>query len=277
MAKSVLVVEGNARATSDVMESLGGAPYGVSYAALLKSLSPGIETDVVYPAENGPGCLAEGKNLSGYDGIVWTGSALNCYNDAPEVVNQIWLAKAAFVTGVPIFGSCWGMQVMTMALGGTVRCNPKGRELGIGHDITLTNEGLSHPMYTNKEGRFDAIEVHMDEVDTLPEGAVVLAGNAMSSVQAMSIERDGGSFWGVQYHPEFDFSIMAIVMQRLTPAVLEEGLFESEDEVKALIDTYRGLDVDEVKRAGLGISASVGDPTLRRLEIFNWLKARVGV
>lgn len=275
MKSQVLVVEGNARATSDVMESLGGTPYGVSYAALLESLHPGVECTVVYPSEDGSECLPEGKSFEDYDGIVWTGSALNCYNTEPEVTNQIEMAKTAFASGTPIFGSCWGLQVMTLALGGKVRCNPKGRELGIGREITLTAEGAAHPMYSGKSGAFDVFEVHMDEVERLPEGAVVLAGNAMSDVQAVVMDRGDCSFWGVQYHPEFDFATMAIVMQRLTETILTEGLFESRESIEAIVRDYEVLDGDDSLVEAHGVTAAVQDSRLRRLEISNWLREKV--
>ena len=269
MKAQVLVVEGNAQATSTLMESLGGTPYGISYASLLESFDPRVECTVVYPSEMGVDCLPAGKTFSDYQGIVWTGSALNCYTSAPEVTHQIDLARQAYASGVPIFGSCWGLQVMTLALGGQVRCNPKGRELGIGRAITLTDAGMSHPMYAEKGEVFDALEVHIDEVEVAPEGAVVLAGNAMSAIQGMSIERDGGSFWGVQYHPEFDFAGMAIVLRRLTEALLSEGHFESREAIEQVIEAYSKHEHDA------STDDSVNDPIQRRLEIINWLNEKV--
>lgn len=271
----ILVVEGNAKATSDVMTALGGTPYGISYAALLESMSPSVECSVVYPSEDGIDCLPSGTTFSDFAGIVWTGSALNCYTGQTEVTNQIELAKDAFDSGTPIFGSCWGLQVMTMALGGSVRCNPKGRELGIGRCISLSPEGRNHPMYSGKLGVFEAFEVHMDEIDVVPEGAVVLAGNAMSDVQAMAVERGASSFWGVQYHPEFDFATMAIIYQRLTNTLLKEGLYPTRESVQAQISEYTQLNSSAFVPSERGISAEVADPSLRRLEILNWLNSKV--
>ena len=269
MKVQLLVVEGNAVHTSTVMKSLGGTPYGISYAGLLESFDPRVDCTVVYPSEQGTDCLPEGKSFADYHGIVWTGSALNCYNTASEVTNQIELARQAYDSGTPIFGSCWGMQVMTRALGGEIRCNPKGREFGIGRDIALTEVGKTHPMYSGKGEVFDVFEVHMDEVETLPEGAVVLSGNAMSEVQAMVIDHGPSSFWGVQYHPEFDFSAMSIVMRRLTDALLAEGIFESPDALEATINAYANHEGDS------STNDSVNDPQLRRLEITNWLHEKV--
>jgi GMP synthase (glutamine-hydrolysing) len=56
------------------------------------------------------------------------------------------LSKVRFVvgpvkTGVPVWGSCWGLQIATVALGGSVRRNPRGRELAIARAITVTEAG----------------------------------------------------------------------------------------------------------------------------------------
>ena len=44
----------------------------------------------------------------------------------PHIDPQIELAKAVLAAKTPLFGSCWGLQVITVAAGGSVRKNPKG-------------------------------------------------------------------------------------------------------------------------------------------------------
>ncbi|MCH7958762.1 MAG: type 1 glutamine amidotransferase [Candidatus Hydrogenedentes bacterium] len=276
MKAQVLVVEGNAKATSEEMIALGARPYGESYAQLLESLSPEVACTVVYPAERGVDCLPAGKRLSDYDGIAWTGSALSAYTDRPEVHHQIELAKLAYASGTPVFGSCWGLQIMAVALGGSVRPNPKGREIGIGRDVRLTDAGLQHALYDGKFPFFDALSVHLDEVEKMPDGAVLLAGNAMSDVQAFYIEEKGNSFWGVQYHPEFDFEVMALVLRRLHKLLIKEGVFENEEAVNERIEYYMGLHQrapsSEVRNTPV---EEVLDADLRRVELFNWLLNKV--
>ena len=55
---------------------------------------------------------------------------------------------------------------------------------------------------------FEAITVHRDDVDQLPDGTVVLASNDMG-LQALEIRHARGTFWGVQYHPEYSYSEIA--------------------------------------------------------------------
>src|SRR5205085_1915641 len=81
--------------------------------------------------------LPQGLSLTDFDGVVITGSPLNVYKQVPAVVRQVHLARELFDNGVPTYGSCWGMQLMTVALGGVVRLNPQGREVGIARNIAL--------------------------------------------------------------------------------------------------------------------------------------------
>ena len=73
--------------------------------------------------------LPFGTTLSDFDAIMFPGSPLHIYDPTPFVTQQIDFARAAFAAGVPVWGSCWGLQLAVVALGGSVRRNPRGREL----------------------------------------------------------------------------------------------------------------------------------------------------
>ncbi len=100
------------------------------YADLLHRLMPEAVVDICYPAD--PGSNPPIGGLEGYDGVAITGSALNVYDGGPAIAPQIELAREVMKAKTPLFGSCWGLQVVTVAMGGVVRPNPKGRELSIG-------------------------------------------------------------------------------------------------------------------------------------------------
>ena len=123
----------------------------------------------------------QGLGVGDFDGVWISGSPYNAYRlDQPSVKDQIELTREIWDKGIPAFGSCWGLQVMTAALGGTVRLNPRGREIGIARNICLTDAGRQHAMYEDKRDAFDAVCVHEDEVAALPACATLLASNAMS-------------------------------------------------------------------------------------------------
>src|SRR5690349_2268090 len=210
----LLVIEGNSPQTTAQHVAAGGIAASKGYSDLLRELLPGASVDICYPGDP-TALLPEGASLEGYDGVAITGSGLHVYNAGPEVMRQIDLVRAALKTGTPIFGSCWGLQVITAAAGGSVRKNPKGREIGFGRGIRLTEAGRKHPMYVGKLDVFNAPTVHLDEVETLPEGAIVLASNAVSAVQSMELKTKASMAWGVQYHPEYPLSELAVIVRRI--------------------------------------------------------------
>ena len=222
--------------------------------------------------------LPQGMALSDFDGVVITGSPLSTYDDVPGVRAQINLAREVFEAGIPSFGSCWGLQLMSAALGGTVRLNPKGREIGIARTIVLNDAGRDHPMYRDKPLAFSAFCSHQDEVSVLPEGAVVLASNTVSDVQAAEITRGDKSFWGVQYHPEFDFDMIAMLIEKRAKRHISEGLARTPDEVATIVADFRALKADPTRTDLIwryGLEADTLNSDIRRVEFANWLATKV--
>jgi GMP synthase (glutamine-hydrolysing) len=244
---------------------------------LLRELLPGAAVDICYPADPAA-ALPASAALAGYDGIAITGSALHIYSREPEVRRQIDLVRAALTTGTPLVGSCWGLQVITVAAGGQVRRNPKGREIGFGRGIRLTDEGRRHPMYAGKVDVFNAPTVHLDEVETLPPGARLLATNAMSAVQAIELRIDGSTAWAVQYHPEYPLRELAAITRRTGHHLVQEGFFADDADLARFADDLDTLDQDPgCKRLSwrYGISHNVLDKTLRVSELANWIEFQV--
>ena len=117
-------------------------------------------------------------------------------------------------------------------LGGTCRAAPAGREDGMARGLTLSAAAGLHPMMQGRDPVFAAVCVHRDEVHTLPPGAVVLAGNNHSKVQAMVYEQDGICFWGSQYHPEYSARYVGEILRDIgvNPG-LASSMMRAEQEV----------------------------------------------
>ena len=187
---------------------------------MLHRLDASLQIDVVLAADGDVELPAGG--IENYDGVTMTGSALNIYNGGEPVTRQIELAKAVFAAGVPFFGSCWGLQVAVTAAGGEVRANPRGREFGFARRIVLTDAGVQHRLFAGKPAAFEAPCVHRDEIARLPAGATVLAQNEFG-VQAAAFTWRAGTFWGVQYHPEYDYLDIAAAAERYGETLVAEG------------------------------------------------------
>jgi GMP synthase (glutamine-hydrolysing) len=221
----------------------------------------------------------QGMSVGDFDGVWISGSPYNAYRlDQPSVKDQIELTREIWNKGIPAFGSCWGLQVMTAALGGNVHLNPRGREIGVARNIYLTDAGRQHEMFTDKAGAFDAVCVHEDEIAELPACGTVLASNATSRVQAAVIRDGERCFWGVQYHPEFELATVAAIIAIRTERHISEGLARSDDELATVLADYRALSADPARKDLAwkhGVGRDVLDPVQRTIEFRNWLTSQV--
>ncbi|TDI63216.1 MAG: type 1 glutamine amidotransferase [Alphaproteobacteria bacterium] len=269
----ILIVEGNVKALRDKAAKEGSLAQSELYQKTLTALADDLICTIVYPADENA-VLPQQSELADFDGIVWTGSALNIYRRSPAVDRQVDFMKQAFREKTRIFGSCWGLEVAAVAAGGEVAANAKGREVGIARDIRITEEGLCHPMYRGKPPAFDAVAIHLDHVVQLPAGSKVLSGNEMSQVQAIEIKQRESLFWGVQYHPEFDLEYIAGLIRRYNKTLIKEGIRKDEAAVEMwaadLETAHHDEDGNDLKRQYC-LGSDVLDPGSRLLELSNWL------
>jgi GMP synthase (glutamine-hydrolysing) len=273
----VLVIDGNQAEIRAKHKSVGGTDSGDGYAATLKRLQPDLEVDIVRPADGEPK-LPPGVSLADYDGVAISGSALNIYSREVAVERQIDLAKAVFAAGVPCFGSCWGLQLGVTAAGGNVIRNPRGREFGFGRRIMLNTQGRDHAMFQGKPEVFEAVTVHVDTVDSLPAGGVPLAHNDMG-LQAAEIRfTNGGSFWGVQYHPEYSCAEAAAMARRYADVLIRDGLVRDRADLDALVADLSALEENpgDARLAWrFGVGESITNRDVKLAELRNWLDVKV--
>jgi GMP synthase (glutamine-hydrolysing) len=272
----ILVIDGNVAEVRARQEAALGYDSGVGYSRVLRRLDASLRIDIVLAAD-GTVEFPAGVGLDDYDGVTMTGSALNIYNGGPPVTRQIDLAKAVFAAGVPFFGSCWGLQVAVTAAGGEVHANPHGREFGFARRILLTDAGREHPLFAGKPAVFEAPAVHRDSIAVLPGGAAILARNDFG-LQATAFTFGRGTFWGVQYHPEYDYVDVAATTERYGDTLVSEGIFRDRPALDAFAAELRTLQANPSDTTLLwkhALGPAVQTETLRLLEIRNWLRTQV--
>lgn len=273
-APRLLVVEGNTATGRARQVSAGGTVTSERMARQLREMLPGADVHICYPADSAAG-LPSGEALEGYDGIAITGSSLHVYDGGEEVTRQIELVRAALATTTPLYGSCWGLEIINVAAGGSVRISPKGREVGFARGIRLTTAGRAHPMYNGKADVFDATAVHLDEIEALAPGATVLAANAACDVQAAEFRCGGSLAWGVQYHPEYSLAEIAAIVRRAGMRLVDEGYFTGLDDSRRYAEELDALNRDHsLKRIAwrYGIDGAILDRKVRLAEIANWIE-----
>lgn len=167
--------------------------------------------------------------LAPFDGLVLAGGgdiepALYGGQPHPEVYGvdpardaaELALVTAALAVGLPMFAICRGMQVLNVALGGTLHQHlpdllgmdlhgQPGHDLSVVHDVKVTESTL-----LAQAGGRDVLRCtshHHQGVDRLGRGLTAVAASGDGLVEAVELE-DPGDQWvlGVQWHPEMTAS-----------------------------------------------------------------------
>ena len=270
----ILLMEGNIAERRSKGAAMGVRSSSEIYQQSLLAHFPALEIDTFNPEDPLPGRNA----LAAYDGMVISGSGLHAYDTDFAVTNQIALVREAAEAGLPIFGSCWGLQIAAMAAGGEVAYHPVGREVGFARKVRVTEAGRDHPMFAKKGPVFDAPCIHYDEVTRLPDGATLLATNAHSEVQAALIPLGQSEIWAVQYHPEFDAAHLADLYRLYADDMVGQGFFANVAELGAYVALLAklGSEPDNAALAWqLGVDADITDDARRRAEIIAWVETCV--
>ena len=271
MNMKILIVDGNKKNSTDILKSVGIKAQYEEYNDVLNKIAPSkLNIQIIHPAVK-EDFLPLNINLDNFHGVVWTGSTLNIYDQTPPIIRQIELAKLLLTKKNVIFGSCWGLQVLTTAAGGVVDKNKNGLEAIISKKIKLNNKGLSHQMFFNKPKIFDAFCWHYDEIKSVPSNSTILASNNHSSVQALTFKLDRSEFWGVQYHPEFSPEWMIGLMKLRKQTLLEKKIFINENEFKKMIQVLFDISNNKNISSENKINNSIIERSIHYLEIKNWL------
>ncbi|MFJ4966222.1 GMP synthase [glutamine-hydrolyzing] [Streptomyces sp. ADI96-02] len=106
------------------------------------------------------------------------------------------LDRSLFEAGVPVFGMCYGFQLMATTLGGTVDDNG-AREYG---RTPLTVSKAGSTLFEGTPAEQPVWMSHGDACSAAPEGFTVTASTDVVPVAAF--ENDEKRLYGVQYHPE---------------------------------------------------------------------------
>lgn len=176
------------------------------FSALLKEVRPQWEFshfDMI--VEQHP------EDLSLYDGYVVTGSPASANSKEAWVLSAIKVVQDIVALKKPIFGACFGHQLIAHALGSAVVDNPQGWVLG-----TATTNWVNSPAWMQDASdqaaqQWAMYAAHAEQVSTLPEGATLLCQNKQCAIGGFAI---GNTVFTTQYHPEMtDEFIEALVVE----------------------------------------------------------------
>jgi GMP synthase (glutamine-hydrolysing) len=192
------------------MRRHGGFPHWIRVAA-------GLERDdtVAVDVERGDALPPSQR----FAGVIVTGSGAMVTDRHPWSERSADWLRDTVRAGVPVFGICYGHQLLAHALGGEVGDNPAGREMGT-IELDLQPQAGDDPLFAGLPLRFPAQATHLQTVLRAPEGATVLATSQQDACHAF---RWGDSAWGVQFHPEFSRTYMHGYVRARREALAGEG------------------------------------------------------
>ncbi|URJ23311.1 glutamine-hydrolyzing GMP synthase [Blochmannia endosymbiont of Camponotus sp. C-003] len=133
-------------------------------------------------------------------GIVLSGGPHSVIDNYPPHIPEF-----VFQLGIPIFGICYGMQIVSFQLGGQVQRVIAQREFGCTQITILSKSVIINDIYDYVDdvtGRL-ALDVwmsHGDVVTTVPKDFTIIGVNKYRQVAIMANE--ARHFYGVQFHPE---------------------------------------------------------------------------
>lgn len=172
-----------------------------------------ITTFTVVPGDD-PVLAVRFPDPTDYDVIVPLGSRWSVYDERLAWVDgEIAMVRAALAAGAGVLGVCFGAQLLTRALGGSVQRSPHP-EVGW------------HPVHSSRPDLVPAgpwFQWHFDRV-TVPPGAVEIARNS-SAPQAFV----QGRALGVQFHPELDNALLEVWIAEDRDGDMEKVAVSAED------------------------------------------------
>ena len=113
----------------------------------------------------------------GHTAYLVTGSPASMTESPPWILNLLELIRQIHATQRTLLGICFGHQALARALGGVVRRNPQGEDIGT-TSLTWTPSAKKIPALDLAPQPLRILEVHEDNVSSLPPGALHLAFSA---------------------------------------------------------------------------------------------------
>jgi GMP synthase (glutamine-hydrolysing) len=197
--------------TGDPIESVK-ATRG-SYADMIRAVAGDVLLPFVDIDIRAGGVLPNPRTFAG---VVVTGSASSVTDREEWVVEGEAYLRRVVDERVPVFGICFGHQMLGQALGGLVERNPRGREIGTVEFRVVAPD----PIFAGARAPFLANATHVDSVTKLPPGATVLA---ITDREPNAAVRFTETAWGVQFHPEMDGDVVREYVNARREILQREG------------------------------------------------------
>lgn len=168
-----------------------------------------------------------------WSGLLISGSVHGVYERSPWILAVEALIREAHARHFPVFGICFGHQLIATALGGRVEKAPRW-EFGT-HPVWFSG---SHPFLTGVHSGLWTIQTHQDQVTQLPPQAVSLGFSYQTAHQILAC----GSCFGVQFHPEYTPETLRYLAHERSQRLLQARLFLCEEHLEQYLQQLQPVD-----------------------------------
>jgi len=231
---NILIVEGNIREDSEFFIKAAGSSAADNLKNLILKIEPLTNAEIINPGHDEETTSAL-KNISKYNGIVFTGGAMRI-NDMTEVIKKhINFASNCFTHKKKILAICWGLQVCSTAAGGKVNPGKNGAHIGIASDVIINKEGEKHFIYKDKKKIFTSPAFNFDEVSELPKNTILLSSDKVNNVMGVSFNAGSSEIIGLQYHPDYEYFQMLNLIDGRKERLFVNKNFLNEEEYESHI------------------------------------------
>lgn len=144
------------------------------------------------------------------DGVIISGSEHGVYDDQPWMQPLRDFLVASKDLGVPMFGICFGHQILADVFGGKAEQAPQGLHVGM-REFAIDGARVATHVW------------HKDQVTKQPEGSTIWASAEYCPIGALTYDFPAMS---VQFHPEYSKELLYRVFD------LAKGYFVTDEMVK---------------------------------------------
>jgi GMP synthase (glutamine-hydrolysing) len=106
----------------------------------------------------------------------------------------------------------------------------------------------------------------------------VLSSNAFTRVQSVAVTHKRGTFWALQYHPEYSLYNMARLIWCRIDKLIAGGFFANRDAALDYVGALETLHAHPERKDlawRLGVDSDVLDQDVRQVEVKNWIERLV--
>lgn len=178
--------------------------FGEMLARWVKASMPDARVDLISIVYG-----AAFPDVTAYDGYVISGSEKGVYDTSPWMSSLRDFLMAAKTLDKPLFGVCFGHQIMADVFGG------KAEKVGLPH--------VGVRRFECDGAEFSAHVWHQDQVTEAPEGATITVTSSYCPIAGLDYPFKARS---VQFHPEYSAPFVLYFLNLHMPELLAPDLTE---------------------------------------------------